>query len=190
MAVYFIFDNYMKELFLPDIGTYSLFYGSSYMIQENAIEFDNQSSYSNISITENSFNFAEVFQPKSILNVDYDMDSNQSDDVYLMLDGYVSSSQLDYMANYDELTTEEAIELMATIADAEQMDMDEDELEEDKFNQLVDQAYQDIKIQDLNMDFINMSFIPSAAHVSICNFVPFVTLSVMQSATIIKTEQL
>ena len=96
MSVYFIFGTYVQELYLPDIGTYSVFNGTSYMITEKVTEFENNACYPTITFIENNLHLAKSFQPISSIYFDYDIESVGSDDIYLNLDGLMSLSMIDH----------------------------------------------------------------------------------------------
>ena len=104
---------------MPDIAEYFCFYGSAYMIPENAQPIDNQQYQANITIEDTKLCSANVFHPRALIYMDYDLESINSEEVYMTADGMMASSALDWRLNFEELTTTEAIELMGSIANGE-----------------------------------------------------------------------
>ena len=168
MAAYFVFDNYKKEMI--EIGEYCSFNGTAYMIPEYTQLIEIQEYKATITSVETGVDTHLTYtisnQPIVILKVEYDLESNNSEDVFQTEDGMIASSALDYRMNFDELTTAEALELMEYIANGDMEDAEEDELEDYNFNAQLDKAYDEMDLTDLNEDFLNMTFVPRNAHVS------------------------
>ena len=166
MAAYFEFNTYMKETYLIDFAQYCCFNGSAYMIPEYTQSFDLQEYQPRITIEDTHLSYANSNHPIVMLKIEYDLESTNSEDVFLTEDGMMASSALDYRMNFDELTTAEALEIMDSIANGEMEDAEEEELEDYNFNIQLDKAYEEMELTDLNVEFLNMTFVPRNAHVS------------------------
>ena len=63
--------------------------------------------------TIETLHIAKSFQPITTINIDYEIDSNCSEEVYSTQEGLVTSSMIDHRLNFEEMSTEEAIDLMS-----------------------------------------------------------------------------
>ena len=169
MAVYFIFGTYMQELYLPDMATSSVFYGSTYISAGNVSEFGDECN-ANVQIVENNLNIADSFQPITRIYLEYDMESNLSEHIFIIEDRLISSSTLDHRINFNNMSTNEALDWMDGIAYGELMDLEEENAEDEQLNSLIDDTYQQMEMDELNLNFINLEFTPSNRHVSAYKF--------------------
>ena len=81
----------------------------------------------NVQIVENNLSIADSFQPIIRIYVEYDMKSNLSEDIYIYTieDGLILSLALDHQMNFNDMSTNEALDWMDGIAYGEFMDLEE-----------------------------------------------------------------
>ena len=125
MATYFMFNTNTNEIYLHNIATSPVYYGSVYIPIENASEFDMESK-ATITIMDNNLVTAGTFQPISIVRIDYEMESNTSEIFFTTDEGLVSSSMLDHHINFANMDTNEVEYWMDGIANGEYMDWEEE----------------------------------------------------------------
>ena len=169
MAVYFIVNIIALDEIQPDIVKNSVYYGTNYMITENVVEYDNHCNV-NVTTVENQLSIANSFTPITIINIDYDLESDLSDCVYSTADGLVSLSALDYQLNFEDLISSEALQLMDTIAYGDFLDDEEEHADDEHFNRLVDEAYDHMDVCESTEEFHNLKVPPSNQHVSAWQF--------------------
>ena len=170
MAVYFIVNIIALDEIQPDIVKNSVYYGTNYMIAENTVDYDNHCKL-NVTTVENQFSIADSFTPRSIINIDYDIESNLSDCIFSTADGLVSLSALDYQLNFDDLNLSEALELMDTVAYGDFLDNQEEQKDDERFNQLVDEEYDHMDVrEELNVVSHKLEIPPHNPHVSAWQF--------------------
>jgi len=142
------------------------FYETRYAIIEEATHFIVNEGVPNVSIIESVLQTAQSNQCKITIYFDSDLDSIMSDDIYTTDDGIFATSAIDHTLNFEDLTTQEAEDLMHTIADGSYMDWVEEDAEEEAFNKLVDACYEQMELDETNNQFLNNNFIPNNSHIS------------------------
>ena len=113
-----------------------------------------------------TLHIAKSFQPVTTINIDYEIDSNCSEEVYSTQEGLVTSSMIDHRLNFEEMSTEEAMDLMEYIADGDFQESLDEEMEDMEFENLIEESYNVIEFYNHNEEFINMNFQPVNSHVS------------------------
>ena len=146
------------------------FYETRYARIEKTKNFMVSECFANVTITESVLIEAQSNQCKITIYIDSDMDSILSDDIYTTDDGIFAASAIDHTLNFEDMTTQEAEDLMNTIADGSYMDWVEEDEEEQAFNKLIDDCYEQMEYNDTNNQFINNNFIPVNLHISVWSF--------------------